>query len=68
VMPRRNRNAGQVRELAPGDPHGDLRRLLVSIASKAEGRKSKGRGTASNRAERGLTDPRRRSPALARLP
>jgi hypothetical protein len=64
-MPRRNRNACQV---AKSDRDGELRRLLVSIASGAEGRKSKGRGTASNRAERGLTDPRRRSPAPARLP
>jgi hypothetical protein len=67
-MPRRNRNAGWRHDLAKGHDTPELRRLLVSIASRAEGRKSKGRGTASNRAERGLTDPRRRSPAPARLP
>ena len=58
-----------VRQLAPGDLHGELRRLLANIASKADARMSGGRGTAGNgAAERRPTDPRRRCPAPAPLP
>jgi hypothetical protein len=69
-MPRRNRNAGMVRQIAAGDPHADLRRLLVSIASKADTRAGAGRAARGAEGEDSLSgSPRNpvRPPSLAPL-
>ncbi len=67
TMPRRNRNAGWRHDLAKGHETPELRRLLASIASKADTRTGVGRATKETERSEVLTA-RRRRPLPAQLP